>query len=291
MQMLEPRSFWLCLRRWWRKHFRALGQRKLICKKRVGEDLGLRAPSSDSSETNVKEGGLTNDGTREPDTAFVTPVLVEPEPDHPTALEPRRLLEAFEANGFKVFKGPWNLNLFGIRTGLEAGKWDDWIGALYQDEEEHWHIDLYQGTTDPSDHALEQGYDAKGGTAILKEGQHRSCWVRGLHRGSYPALVQHGGKVTVIRDNTKDSKLDFDYENNPNVKVDTGYFGINLHRASAHRAVSSIGLYSRGCQVICDPGDFLSMMDLIDKSADIYGESFSYSLFRWPLPKKDPAVS
>ena len=235
-----------------------------------------------SIETNLKDGaktdGLTDDGTRKPDTD--APL------DHPTQLTPARLIEAFDSLGYTVFKGPFNLNLFGIRTGLNAGKWDDWIGALYQDDAGEWELDLYQGTTDPSDHWLKKGNKGKGGTAILKEGQYRSCWVRGLHRGNYPALVQHGAKMTVIRDDNLDTVIDVD---DPALQEDSGYHGINLHRGSAHRSVSSIGLYSAGCQVICAPGEYLALMDLIDKSSEKYGDTFSYTLFRWPLPEQNGA--
>ena len=258
------RSACVFLRLWRRKTKRRIGV------EREGEGSGISSPS-------------TTTGTQEPAAQPQT----RPPLEHPTQLTPARLTEAFDALGYRIFDGPFNLNLFGIRTGLNAGKWDDWIGALYQDDAGEWELDLYQGTTDPSDHWLKKGNKGKGGTAILKEGQYLSCWVRGLHRGNYPALVQHGAKMTVVRDDNLDAVIDVD---DPSLQEDSGYHGINLHRGSAHRSVSSIGLYSAGCQVVCAPGDFLALMDLIDKSAEKYGDSFSYTLFRWPLPEKDAPV-
>lgn len=215
----------------------------------------------------------------DPDTDDATGTQV---PDRPADLTPDDMVFAFREHGYRLFEGHLNLNLFGIRTGLDAGKWDDWIGALYQDADANWVLELYQGTTDPSDEWLERGNDAKGGTAILKAGQWPGCWLIGLHKGKYPALVQHGAKMTVLRDSDKDSELDVD---DPTLKEDNGYHGINLHRGSAHKALTEegIGLYSAGCQVICDPSDYAKLWDLITASSEKYGDRFSYTLFRWPL--------
>jgi hypothetical protein len=190
----------------------------------------------------------------------------------PESLSPETLIQAYEATGYRLFRGELNLNIFGIRTGLSAGSWDDWIGLLY---ERHgaWQLQLYRGTTDPSDEWLIKGNDSRGGTAILKAGQYRSCWQLGTHKG-YRALQQTGPKpMTVIRDGDKDSELDFDGAE------DTGWFGINLHRGSAHRAVPEIGLYSAGCQVIQDPTQFEELMDTVASSCELYGKTVSYTLF------------
>ena len=245
----------LRLRRWWRKRTRTLPPDE----QRDGESLSIRTP---------------DDGTQVP---VMTKELVRP-PD----LTAEEIRKEFEAQGLRLFTGHLNLNLFGIRTGLNAGKWDDWIGALYQDESGVWKVDMYQGTTDPSDEWLEKGNDSKGGTAILKEGQHLGCWVIGLHRAKYPALVQHGAKMTVLRDGNLDSTLDVDDES---LVEDHGFHGINLHRGSAHKALieEGIGPYSAGCQVVCDPADWAALWDLITASSEKYGVRFSYTLLRWPL--------
>jgi hypothetical protein len=201
---------------------------------------------------------------------------------HPNELTPSDVLEAFDKAGYRRFDGPWNLNLFGIRTGLEAGKWDDWIGCLYQNDELEWQLELYQGTTDPSDVWLERGNDLEKGSAIVAELQFLSCWKMGLHRGDYPALCQAGAPkpMTVIRDANRDDVLDVDDDE---LVIETGWFGINLHRGSAHRSLmdEGIGLYSAGCQVLCDPADYAALWDLIVKSSKSYGQVFSYTLFRW----------
>lgn len=190
----------------------------------------------------------------------------------PDSLTPDDLVRAYDAAGYRLFRGELNLNIFGIRTGLDAGSWDDWIGLLYE-KNGAWQLELYRGTTDPSDEWLLKGNDSRGGTAILKAGQYRSCWQLGTHKG-YRALQQSGPKpMTVIRDGDKDTELDFDGVEQ------TGWFGINLHRGSAHQAVPEIGLYSAGCQVIQDPDEFEQLMNVVAASCDRYGTTVSYTLF------------
>lgn len=196
---------------------------------------------------------------------------------NPETLTAEQMLEAYRAGGFRVFTGDLNVNLFGIRTGLKAGAWDDWIGVLYQNGQAAWQLSIYAGTTDPSDVWLERGNDSRGGTAILVPGQYLSCWQLGEHRGQYKALVQTGPKpMTVYRDGNLDDRLDMD----PSTEQ-TGWFGINLHRASSYRVVPEVGEYSAGCQVIADPADFGELVGLVEASMARYGANVSYTLFDW----------
>ena len=200
-------------------------------------------------------------------------------PLHPTDLTPADLIQEFKRLEYTVFEGFLNLNLFGIRMpNREGGDWDDYVGALYHDEAGAWFIDLYQATTDPGTDWLLRGNNEAGGTAILCEGQHLSAWVKGLHRQIYPALVQHGAQVPVYRDGTKDNRLDMEKHT-----IDLGWHGINLHRGSVHRAVEKIGLYSAGCIVVRDPGDWTLLWDLVCASAEKYGDTFSFTLLTWPF--------
>jgi len=199
---------------------------------------------------------------------------------NPTSLMPADVIEEIERVGGRVFKGPYNVTLFGIRNdSTESDMWDDWIGALYQNDEGGWEMDLYPATTDPGEAWLKKGNASRGGTAVLCENiQFKGCWTLGLHQGKYPALVQHGNKVAVYRDGNLDDQIDASGENH------WDYYGINCHRGSAHRLVSKVGLYSAGCQVVRDPAHFAAYLDLCRKAVESgYGEKFSYILLKWPF--------
>ena len=55
-------------------------------------------------------------------------------------------------------------------------------------------------------------------------------------------------------------------------------FGINIHRSNEFWTRSTVDQYSAGCQVFNDPKEFNSFMNLIKKSAKIYGNCFTYTL-------------
>lgn len=88
----------------------------------------------------------------------------------------------------------------------------------------------FNGNTDPSRYRKGKGFGAGKGMACLKAGFYRAHQF-GKHKGQYEALIQTGGEVTVLRDGEPDY-------------VNTGYFGINIHRGG-HTTTSS-----EGCQTI-----------------------------------------
>ena len=95
----------------------------------------------------------------------------------------------------------------------------------------------------------------------------------GLHRGKYEALVQRGAAVSVWRDRNGDDVHDYGQNE------ESGYFGINIHRASARRESEIVGQYSAGCQVIADPAEFDIFMSLCRRQiAETGFERFSYTL-------------
>ena len=110
------------------------------------------------------------------------------------------------------------------------------------------------------------------GTGILKEGQYPGMWAQGLHQGKYTALKQVK-PCTLIRDNNKDSKLDFN-----SGREEKGIFGINGHRANAKRESIQVDKWSAACQVLANPFDFDWVMETCEESAEIWGNSFTYTL-------------
>lgn len=218
------------------------------------------------------------------------------------------LIKVARRKGYKVFTNdsrPYNLNIWGIRNDeQQAGKFDDKL-VVFWNTPDHWDGLVFDCTVDPSDHYLLNPIHSLG-TAIIKPGQHESIWQMGKHRG-YDALVQRK-PITVIRDFNKDSILDFKPRiltgltktikaNNQGGHTtkwhtaggelyhieDTGYFGINLHRASKWQIVKTIGLYSAGCVVIQDPKKYERLINICKSAVANWGNSFTFTL----ITKKD----
>jgi len=181
------------------------------------------------------------------------------------------MIEALNRLGHKVFiNGDYNLNLIGIRKDYQASnRFDDTMVAFYK-VGGRWQIDHWPVTTDPGWYYLENGLSK--GTAILKEGQYRGAYRLGLHKGQYKALVQ-AKPVTVYRDANKDHRLD-------TARTETGLFGINIHRAGQWAASAKVDKWSAGCQVFADPDDFMALLSLARRSADLYGPDLTYTLIK-----------
>lgn len=188
----------------------------------------------------------------------------------PTA---EKIKAAMRAKGYVVFGNEergYDLNLFGIRSNdLSANTFNDTIGVMYRAAGQ-WVLFAFPATTDPGVYWRENPMNVDG-AAILKPGQYRGAYRIGLHK-TYPAL-QQDAPVTVYRDDDRDDALDLSEDT-----IQTGMFGINIHRASSKQASSQVNRWSAGCQVIADPAHFDFLLSLCKKSRTIYGSSFTYTL-------------
>lgn len=182
------------------------------------------------------------------------------------------ILNQVEKEGHAVFeRGRYNLNVIGVRTPAgEVNKFDDWIHLVYKDETDRWVNLAFACTTDPGLYWLKNP-GRRAGTAILKPGQYRGAYEIGLHRGRYPCLRQ-AKPVTVYRDRNRDDVLDMD----PKTEVE-GIYGINIHH-SGHKTHYKVDKWSAGCTVLADIGDWEIFMSVIRRSADMWGERFTYTL-------------
>ena len=182
--------------------------------------------------------------------------------------------------GYNWFdKGDYNLNIVGVRnssTGDEVtNKFDDKITLSYKVDGE-WQFYSFNATTDPGRYWVEKVMRVEGG-ACLKEGQYRGAYRIDKHRGNYDALCQRGGEVTVYRDANKDGCYDLDDDN-----TQTGYFGINIHRATARvgKASTQEDKWSAGCQVIASNDDWEEFIFACYKAQQVWGNSFTYTLIK-----------
>lgn len=196
--------------------------------------------------------------------------------------------KVFNKMGYAFFtKGQYNVNIIGVRNLTEGNvqndTFNDALICIYNTKDSKGKLvqkaKIWDATTDPGLKALNSPIDAKG-TAILVPGQYRGVYKIDLHRGKYQALCQRLGVVKVYRDGNKNNKLDF----NPTT-ISSGIFGINIHK-SAEYARETIGGYSYGCQVFKLTKDFNSFMDICKKSAELYGNKFTYTLITTDELKK-----
>ena len=182
-----------------------------------------------------------------------------------------------KAKGYKWFEsGDYNVNIVGIRN-MEAGervtnKFDDHITISYM-VDNVWYYEIFNCTTDPGDDWMDKPMNSKG-CAILKPGQYPKSHKLRLHQGRYLALGQQNN-VTVYRDRDRDGKYDFDEST-----VDTGLYGINIHRATKYAGKTStyVDKWSAGCQVIASNDDWHCFLDICQTARDKWSNNFTYTL-------------
>ena len=183
------------------------------------------------------------------------------------------IIHVMQQKDYAVFQNdskPLNLNYVGIRDTSGVNKFND-LFVLFWKYRGRWSSFWRPGTTDPGTYWLKKPINVDG-TAVLKEGQYRGAWQLGRHRGEYNALVQRK-EVTVIRDANKDGVIDLDAGTEQ-----TGFFGINHHRANAKNESTQVDKWSAGCQVTADPHLYDVFIKICQESAEIWGEGLTYTL-------------
>lgn len=186
--------------------------------------------------------------------------------------------EAYRSNQYAFFDdGDFNLNFFGVR---QLATWDnafsDTLGCVLKMGGE-WRVYLWQGTVDPGAYYIHEQLGNPRGTAKVVAGQYRRLWTFGMHRNAYRALVQiPESPVKVYRLGLEDGGVP-----NENTKTQSGYFGINLHRANASGSSSPrVDRWSAGCQVFASNATFQEALWLAKQQVDIRGwNTFTYTLF------------
>ena len=191
-----------------------------------------------------------------------------------------QIQQTVEDMGYKYFhdnlnKG-YDVNIIGVRNSKTKGRvtnaFDDTLTISHKIDGE-WQYHEFNCTTDPGSHWVENLLNEKG-VAILKPNQYRGSHKLDFHQGRYLALRQKSD-VTVYRDNDRDNNYDLNES-----KIDTGVFGINIHRATGRSGGKSIRVdkWSAGCQVIADNDDWHTFLGICQSAREIHGNSFSYTL-------------
>lgn len=182
-------------------------------------------------------------------------------------------LKIAEILKYKVFSsGLFNLNIVGWRNvRATENRFEDWISVYRKSYSDKWTQDSWAVTTRPGIPYLLKPLSSKG-AAILFPGQYLDSYKLGQHKG-HKALVQTR-LVKVYRDADLDATWDYGH-----ATVETGLFGLNIHRAGLMSKL--VGLWSAGCQVFANGVDFEEFISLCVQSAEIWGNSFSYTLIEF----------
>ena len=154
-------------------------------------------------------------------------------------------------NKYKWFS---DINFVGIRSNADLPNvFDDLFGVINNDK-----IEWFSCTTNPGVHWLKNLLNPKG-AALLRPSQYVDTWRIGMHQGKYEAFCQVK-PVTVYRDKNFNDKAE------ENQTLDTGLFGINIHRANEKSISTIIDKWSAGCQVLNNPADFKKILTLAKES-------------------------
>jgi hypothetical protein len=167
---------------------------------------------------------------------------------------------------------PYNLNLIGIRctSNKNSNTFNDLFNLLEPTNDGFNLLMQCPMTTDPGTYYRLHPMNVKG-TGIMKPGHYKGLWTFGKHNDKYEALVQVG-YCTLIRDNDKNNDLNI----NSKIEESVNNAGINLHHAG--KSSKLVDNWSAGCQVFANINDFNKFMKYAHKSADNYGDKFSYTL-------------
>ena len=191
----------------------------------------------------------------------------------------QQVKRVMKKKGYAFFEsGAFNVNIVGIRASeKKTNVFDDTMLLIYKNKKKEWEVISSVITTDPGEKYLVNPINDKG-TAILVPNQYRGVYRVDIHarnnsRFAHEALCQRGGKLKVWRDNDRDTVLDHDPES-----IDEGWCGVNIHRSKSSGEADYVGSYSAGCQVYKNSTDFKLFMDVVKRSAKLYGNSFSYTL-------------
>ncbi len=193
-----------------------------------------------------------------------------------------KIKSILKLRGYMLYDRPFEINIVGLRANqTKPNTFDDEIHVFYKTDLGNWVYKAFKATTDPGTFWLKNPMQPQG-TAILAQGQYKGAYAIGLHKGQYKALVQQLGPVTIIRDYNRNSSLDF-----ASGEPSKGYFGINIHRASASGTTLTIDKYSAGCQVFQNAGDFEQFLSMCENHRKYYGNQFTYTLVDFRAVKRE----
>ena len=179
-------------------------------------------------------------------------------------------------NGYIIYREPYKLNIWGFRSKNEKpNRFDDEFHVFFNTAKSglaKWAYFVFKCTTDPGTYWLRNPMHTQG-TAMLAPNQYVDTYQIDMHLGKYLAVCQRLQKVQIVRDYNRNAILDF-----YNGKIDTGMFGINIHRAKKTGTTYEVENHSAGCQVFQKASEFDFFMKLCKAHRELYGNKFTYTL-------------
>jgi len=190
-----------------------------------------------------------------------------------------RALKELNHKVFESNKKDFNLNIVGVRnTNAKLDRFSCRIAAFWREPKGDWNLIEWDATTYPGSSYLIERLLNPRGAAILKKGQW-PVYKLDTHNGSYKALCQRRGPVSVYRDGDRDREFDLE----PST-IMRGMYGINIHApitpSSGRLKYVAQRVYnaSAGCQVFQSVEDFLEFRSLCEQAESNWGNSFTYTL-------------
>jgi hypothetical protein len=172
------------------------------------------------------------------------------------------ILKAFKNRKCKLREGVYEMNIFAIRTkDQEANTFNDIVGLLYLNDKKKWELRTWSATTDAGTYYRENPINVNG-TAIIAPGQYLNCYKIGKHK-DYEAVEQIG-KISYIRDNNKNKKLDWLKKD----KLVEEIAKTNIHHAGADSI--QVDKWSAGCIVFKRIREFNVFLCYLKESVEIY---------------------
>lgn len=180
--------------------------------------------------------------------------------------------KAVKAKSYKWFED--QINIVSVRNSVPGSKvtnvFDDTITVSYK-ENNVWKFFTWVCTTDPGTKGVKEFHNTRG-VAVLVPGQYINSHIIRKHQGKYDAVCQDG-PVKVFRDKNKDMKFDMDP-----ATIDTGVFGINIHRSNPTTESTYVENWSEGCSVFKRVKDFNEFMKICNKFKVSQNNKFTYTL-------------
>ena len=178
----------------------------------------------------------------------------------------------YERKQYRFFDSakPFNINLFGIRYPDGLNEWSDFLCVLYRDDRLAWRLFQTPATTKSGLDGLRKPVNPRG-TGTLVPGQY-PAYRLDMHNGKHLAICQRVAPVKVYRDNNRDIILDTN-----SASIEEGFFGVNIH--SPFSDSETVDGRSVACQVPSTVSAWKHILSLAQKSANLYGNSFTYTLF------------
>lgn len=186
----------------------------------------------------------------------------------------QKIKELYSKKGYRSYSGPFNMNIFGIRTRpLVTDAFDDTLGVFYQDLLGNEQLFTCQATLDAGSFWMQYPMNPSG-TAFVAPGQYSGLWYMGFFKGQR-ALIQKN-PVAYYRDNNKDLIIDLE----PGT-IKNGVVGFFLHPHFQRKDVADIVYNSSAmCVVPKDNKDFNKLMAILQMQINARrGNSFTFTVF------------